>query len=179
MMIIIIVIIIVIVVIIVIIIIIIIIFITIITILIITIINPFMIGYLGYNSPSTINDDDDDENSASQLISPKWYEKLEGGSQTPIDRIPRNTLLRDWIRVANFYLRMGFEPAAWRFYPECGSIISISGMSPPSLFIVPTLENVSLWTCCLSRQFDGWMRFPDIYAIISGNLSWLLKMAQS
>ena len=30
------------------------------TILIITIINPFIIGYLGYNSPSAINDDDYD-----------------------------------------------------------------------------------------------------------------------
>ena len=30
------------------------------TILIITIINPFIVGYLGYNSPSTINDDDYD-----------------------------------------------------------------------------------------------------------------------
>ena len=29
--------------------------------MIITIINPFIIGYLGYNSPSPINDDDDDD----------------------------------------------------------------------------------------------------------------------
>ena len=32
-----------------------------ITIMIITIINPFIIGYLGYNSPSPINDDDEEE----------------------------------------------------------------------------------------------------------------------